>query len=1280
MAFQPADDADRERRLDAILGAYLEAQEQGQALSPTELCQQHPDLAADLALFFGDWEHLNRVTAPLLPVLTRGEHFPGTERFAVLRRLGGGAMGTVYLVRDKQRDGLVALKVLRHLAPDTVSRFKQEFRGLTQVVHPNLVALHELIAAGHHWFITLEYVDGTDFLTYLRALDVGPEYHQHLCLALRQLAEGTAALHQAGLLHRDLKPSNVLVRKDGLVKLVDFGLVSPIGDPQVRPRYGYLVGTALYMAPEQAAGRPLSPASDWYSVGVMLYQALTGHWPFDGSPDQVIAAKQNREPPAPATIAATVPDDLNRLCAALLKMNPADRPTGEEVLHRLGGLPVQHRLAGHAAAIPGPTPFIGRSDELALLNKALVEARASQGVVVFVHGPSGIGKTTLLQQFLGGLRGRGGTVILTGRCHERESIPYKALDGVMDALLESMLRLPAGEVADLLPPDATLLARVFPPLAQLSAIRAPAVVAPEITEPSELRRRAFLALRALLARLAERGPLVLAIDDLQWGDLDSGGFLVELTGPPAPPPLLLVGCYRSEDVATSPLVRRLREADRQPGGASFRDLELGPLAAGEARELAQALGGPGLDAGHAATIAAESGGIPFLAKVLARHLVSGGEAAGKLDLARVLGTQIDELPQEARDLLEVVAVAGRPLHQGDAFRSARLGAERREVLTVLQLNQLVRTTGPAEQDTVETYHLRIREAVHSRLNPETLRNCHLRLAQTLEAAGGRDLEAVALYFQGAGEAAKSAAYAVQGADQAAQALAFDQAARLYRLALDLGAAQPLLRRRLADALANAGQGAAAAREYLTVAGAETEIEAVELRRLAAVQYLTNGRMDEGTEVLDTVLASVGLHLAKTPRRALLSLLWQRLLLRLRGLRFRIRSQPLAPIERLRLKICRSAFMSLSMIDNVRAAAFATRFFLTALRLGDAQHLAQAFLDEAMVLVVEPSQRHRSAALLRTATKLRHLADDPYLASYSILADAFSAFLQGHWRSTVDSADQSVAAFRARCPGAHWEITLLHLAINWALYYNGELAEMSRRLPPLLRAAAERGSAWDLTSLRLGCCNAIWLVADDPEGAHGEIKVAMDSWPGRGYNWTHLTALQAAGQADLYAGDGRSAWQRMQAGWPALEASHFLRVQIDRIGMTDLRARCALGCAAAGGDMKALLRVVQGDVRALERENMAWANSLAQLLRAGIAALRSERPQAVAHLQNAAAGFDAVDMRLHACVARRRLGQLLGGDTGRALVGGADAWLRGQQVRNPERWTNTLAPWPVAHPL
>ncbi|HEY5947204.1 MAG TPA: serine/threonine-protein kinase, partial [Kofleriaceae bacterium] len=239
--------------------------------------------------------------------------FTGTERFVLERELGEGSMGVVYEATDRRTDARVALKTLKSLNAQTLARLKTEFRALQEVQHPNLVSFGELIEDAGHWFFTMELVEGVPLLEYVAR----PRDDRRLRHAFGQLAAALSALHASGLIHRDVKPSNALVTAEGRVVLLDFGLVS-----DVRGRYesmhDNIVGTAAYMAPEQAAGQPITPAADWYAFGVNLYEALTGELPHSGSSLQVLLDKQQKAALAPSQRVPGVPPDLDKLCIALL--------------------------------------------------------------------------------------------------------------------------------------------------------------------------------------------------------------------------------------------------------------------------------------------------------------------------------------------------------------------------------------------------------------------------------------------------------------------------------------------------------------------------------------------------------------------------------------------------------------------------------------------------------------------------------------------------------------------------------------------------------------------------------------------------------------------------------------------------------------------------------------------------------------------------------------------------------------------------------------------------
>ncbi len=1263
------------------------------------------------------------------------EEFSSTERFAVLRRIGAGGMGVVYEAYDRERGVRVALKTLPKLDAEGLYRLKHEFRSLSDVTHPNLVTLYELFSVREQWFFTMEFIDGVNFLEYVwsgphsaepestirkcQAIDEGcqptadyfssvtpveqgemrarpravvpwlPIRYGPLHAALCQLAEGVCALHEAGKLHRDIKPSNVLVTREGRVVLLDFGLVTELErHPLEQQTEDEIAGTLAYMAPEQELGLPLSPASDWYSVGVMIYEALTGRRPFAGGPRHLRRDRQELEVRPPQELVSGIPPDLSDLCARLLERRSGNRPSGSEVLRRLGHVPAKSTVGPLPSSSGQRMPFVGRERHLAALHDACLGVKQGQTVAVYVHGRSGVGKSFLVQRFLEELVDRQDVVVLAGRCYEQESVPYKALDSLVDALSRYLRRLPWQEATDLMPPDVSALARLFPVLRRVEAVADAPRQEADAPDPQELRRRAFRALRQLLIRLGSREPLILYIDDLQWGDLDSAALLADLLRPPDPPVLLLLGSYRSEYAATSPCLRALLTGS-ETIDVRFdrRELAVETLTALEARSLALELLGQDDPAANARAemIARESGGSPYFIHELVQYLRGGAELKDRrfplenITLDEVLWRRVTGLSETSLRLLELVTISGRPVRQADAYRAAGVDPGDHAALSLLRTGHLVRSTGPGTQDEIETYHDRIRETVVGHLPREALKGHHHRLAVTLQASGGADPETLAVHFHQAEEPERAGEYYALAAAQAAEALAFDRAVKLYRLTLELrpvgGSEGRELRTRLGDALANAGRGAEAAREYLAATAGAAAAEALELQRRAAMQSLISGHIDEGLTALRTVLHAVGMKLAPTPRRALLSLLLRRLQLRLRGLRIRERDVSQISAEDLtRIDICWSAAVGLSIVDTIRGADFQARNLLLALRAGEPYRIARALAWEAAhVANLGGPVRARTAGLLQASETLARRINHPHALGMVTLATGIAAYMEGRWKSAREFSERAEGIFRDRCTGVTWELDTTHSFALWSLFFLGEVAELIRRLPLLIKEARERGDLYAATNLGTFVGHLTWLAADDPEGARHDLREVMRQWSQQGFHVQHLTGLMGQMQIDLYRGDGAAAWTRITSEWPALARSLFLRVQTVRIFMLSLRARSALVAAMTARDRKPYLRVAERDARRLERERMHWSEPLARLIRAGIAVLRGDSARALGLLDTAAPGLEAADMGLFAAAARYRQGQLLGGEQGRALRTKAHAWMAGQKVKNPSRMIALHAP-------
>ncbi|MEQ9411100.1 MAG: protein kinase [Fuerstiella sp.] len=742
----------REMLFQNLLHIDIEFQRrQGQEPASEEYINRFPQHAKLIRQAFFESTRMSADPAAETPAeqRTQLEDVPAGRRlgdYELQRQIGRGAFGAVYKAKHLQRGDTVALKLLPLAIDgnadtsgdaDRLHKFRREFRALCDVNHPNLVGMQSLEVDGRQWFFTMDLVEGTDFLDFVRpggTIDIG-----HLKNAARQLAEGLAELHRRQIVHRDLKPANVMVDGDGHVSILDFGLViegQPRADFTVLMSTHGFAGTPLYAAPEQMFG-DCDAASDWYAVGVMLYEALTGTPPFRGSGADLMRTKSATAAP-PLRDHPGIPDDLGQLVDDLLQRDPELRPTGDQVLDRLG---VATEVSSHdsteiladSVGSGSQLSLIGRDSELKTLrslHQRLMEHR--EPLAVFVKGRSGEGKTSLAEAFLRSVRTDGGTLVLAGRCYDRESVPFKAIDAVIDSLVLFLRSRPEQEVRGWLPDDIGLLAQLFPMLRRVTSIGERIVGRSDAQDARQLRHRAFAALRDLLRAISAATPVILFVDDLQWGDGDSATALRDVLQPPQAPAVLLLGTYRSDEANDSAYLKEWATytslSDEQ---LSQHELEVGPLSEDQCLSLLAIRLGIQPDAlkQQAQQLFEGTHGNPYFLEQLLEGFDPQTGNVEAVPLADVIERRLQRLPPAARSVLKAVAVAGQAVALSEAAAVAEQAAAAMSTVTHMRNERLVRLIGVSDESTVDTYHDKIRETVLAGLPAEERGQLHLQFAE-----------------------------------------------------------------------------------------------------------------------------------------------------------------------------------------------------------------------------------------------------------------------------------------------------------------------------------------------------------------------------------------------------------------------------------------------------------------------------------------------------------------------------------------------------------------------
>jgi len=1251
-----------------------------------------------------------------------GQRFTDNERFQAVRVLGSGGMGTVHEVLDRITGERLALKVLDRLEPVELGLFKREFRSLVDLVHPNLVTLRELFSDGRTWYFTMELIEGVPLLDYVWGPELGPglaEWRRHVHTLLEdtasvppvgvvraraqargdaqaepeppavdegcevrvrsvfaQLARGVSALHRAGKLHRDLKPSNILVTRAGHVCILDFGLVLDVAEQpaglggEVEP----VLGSLAYMSPEQLSGGRLGPASDWYAVGVMLYEALTGVHPWLGDVRRVRRGKADDRPTNPASLDDRLPRDLSELALELLDLQAAHRVSGETTRHRLGVDSVREPTYPSLPATG--VQLVGRQAELDVLRNALTKTVAGDQATVLVTGPSGIGKTTLVGHFLAEVLARGG-MVLDGRCHEKESVPFNALDPIVDLLTLYLGQLRPQTRSALLPPQLPALVRLFPGLARLLPDGRKALSGPLGGDAASLLRRAFGGLRSLLWNLTSRVPVVLHIDDLQWTDGDSVAGLQYVLRQPNPPPLLVVLTLRSDQ--ETPAIQALLSSVATRDGRTER-IELEPLDEQDAALLAaQRLDGGDPDTPRIAReIAAESGGLPVFAIELARHATTRareGETTGlptSPTLEEVVRWRAGRLEEAARHLLELLAVAGGPLQQGCALEAAGMGSAGWKALDELTRRQLARVHGRGAEGQVECFHDRIRDAVLAGLRPGQLAPHHRALAEALEGRGAEP-EVLYRHSAAAGEVGGTLRYAEAAARKAAEALAFERAVELY--GVWLGKAPPAhpdrasVEERQVDALLEAGRAYEAGELCERAARLRQGEDARRLEGKAARAFLESGHLDRGRPLLRRQLEAAGIPLLDSASARAMA-----------GVRARVSTSRLRAVaakderpgpERLAaIDACATAAIGLGMSDPMEGALYHSRALLLARKVGAVERYAPLLAAEAAFRVATGKATWDDAEpLFEAAAAHATETGSKRVLGLVALHRGIAAHHAGQWQASLQAAAAARTLLLRSEGGVAWALRTAEVTTVSAGVMLGRLRGALRQFQPLALRARQRDDRWTEVLLRGQVLVHPWLYADGPELAAADIEEALARWPVEAPSLPRLLGARSLAQVALYRGCAAQALELVGQATADVQRSSFKRLAYlgDLLAEVGVRA-CLASAASDPGDRRALRRAGTA-VSRLERRQPRWIEALAAAARAQLTLLRGDTRAAVVGLAVAAEQCEEAGMRLHAAAARWRHGEL----GAPPLLEEANRWLVDAGVRNPPLLVDMLLP-------
>jgi hypothetical protein len=1141
------------------------------------------------------------VTVDPTPTLLAG-------RYRLGRRLGAGATADVHEAFDTALGATVALKRFHAHTPGALRDLKAEFRTLADIHHPGLVKLFDLVVAPDAAFFTMELVEGVPFTEYMRS--ASPEGARR---AVRRVADAILTLHGHGKLHRDLKPGNVLVTADGDARVLDFGLAA---SPGASP----MAGTLAYMAPELFEGSAPGPGTDWYGLGALLYEGLTGSFPGEGaSLAELVLRKRTRRFARPRDVARNAPADLDELAWALLDPDPSGRPSHAAIAAALdaGGSPV-------AGAPSGSSLLFGRDAELARLRAALDATADGVPALILVEGPSGMGKTALVRELLGDEARRRNCTVLKGGARPQELLPLRAIDAVVDELTAAIEGLPQAARSEVIAAISPSLVQSFPVLASLGGPLTDR--AGSSLEALESRREARSSLARVLRALSSSRPLAVWIDDIQWADYESMLFLRAL----------LEGGGGRLFVVLTRRPGALPWTEHEQWLESATHVSLGPLDEAAARSLLRARSvQPHPIAETAASRAlAEAGGNAFLIEFFAQH--AGAESERVPDLGTALRRALNALAPDARLIFECVALAQHPLplaFLGDVVVDrSRL----RDQAAALTSSRLVSVD---EQERVRPYHDTLRDRADAILDAADRPVRHGRIADALRIHRA-PAEWQIPHLEGAGRTDAAGQACLVAGDGASKIHAFEIAAQYFQKALALGRFAPSQRaetlEKLSDNLALMGRGREAAESYREAAslmGSRMEPRAVvALQHKRALALLRTGALDEGCDVLRSVLRGVGERLPESTVSALGTFLVERARLSLE--RRRKRESPatsLDPVAQLRLDALWTAATGLSMYQPLLANALIARFVRHALRANEPRRVVRALAIET-VFLSGLGGRYRTAADAIERDLRRRFDDIPWTYERGWVAASIgtSAWLAGSVRECRDWTVRARQIFRDTPETGAFEVALLDAWRLPSMTLVGDFEPAVSAAEDILAVAAARGDQFASLPCLHGYITLAYLAAKDRDVAtrraeEGRVRAEQLASPlpafHQTWSWTTLA---------LHAGNGAGAYRVVRSDWPRLRRLGVLAFESAAGDLRDLRARAALAAALSAPRRRRadLVDDARAQARWLRSSTLHIGPALALDIEGQIARLEGRRDEA------AASGLRAIEGLTEAGLAPR----------------------------------------------
>lgn len=1089
--------------------------------------------------------------------------------FLLIDLISRGGMGYIYSAIDLRSAAPVAVKVMRRDDSWSIYRFIEEFSWLSQVNHPNLVKLYDACSEGDLRYFSMEIVQGKNIDEWFRRLSSSKQNRWgSLRKVLAQAASALQFLHHNGAIHCDVKCSNLMITSKRRAVLLDLGLALREGGTESG------IGTLQYAAPEVIATEKHTPASDWYSFGLMIYEVVAGTFSpkFLGDNGESVSlldnirSQEDRETLARKRMRIDIDDIRSQmqdcepgivdLCCDLLALEPDARVQGNEVVERLGGTTYFNLNSA---------PYLGRNAIRTELTNQLVATDAeSRSRFALVKGESGIGKSAAIRSWLETVD-PAERYILKIRCYHQDKTPLRLLNALVQELVRELSAHPTYLWRESLDTHVEEISQVFPQVLQLVEAGQDFKSSRKVTSSSTEEARFTRVLMQWISELSKLKPFLVVVDDIQWADPKSLSWLVELVGRND----LAVTVVVVEEGVDSLLTDAVREAKsfatRGKDSVSIRssrevilhEIFVPPLTGEESTQLLMKWGEMadlGLSEAIFDNLIERAHGSPLLlqevfqtyAHYKQRDALSDEEWLHQ-NSQPSLRSRFSLLPTDAEVVLQFLAVAGQPLgfHQLQ-IASRIMPKDLQDHVSLLESQGWVTSTADPIESDIEIAHERFRRAILATLPAERLQRRHARMARMLSSSVPPPWSRMAEHFWSAAQYTEAAACYAQAAKNAKETGSYLEAVQFIERAKHEQANRTsqevlVLKRLEADCLAGTGNSLKAAELYEELfESSETDKERLLLRCLAGEQWIRAGKLEPGLAAIQEVLLDQGLSRLK--RQSVISAFFFRLRLSLmkRNQKPKTKRESFDQLYRSLNRVC----LPLTFLDNQLGPDLILQLTKLSEASGSAEDRAISSMHFGSLLTLGNRRlQHMGLNWLRSGKQLAQEAGalQSVLGSY-YFALLLSAVQRGRMPKAISHARRSLQGYGRESLNRQWELQFVKWGLLACYWETMQLKLLRSSTVENRKSADERSDTMGQYFARVSSAHLSDLVQDDVEGGRAALAKAESVISDQSFQSPRFFFWLSRIKQHLYEGEFEAASEILQRDWQKLARSYVFRTK------------------------------------------------------------------------------------------------------------------------------------------